>query len=240
MKFSIKHFISGFIGILIFNNAIAIASPNYYFYPEGQKPSDIPADSASHTGIALSAWADAQVDGNDALFAFGNDELAHSEIGSGSRSPARILFNFSEAYSYITAPIQSAKLHLYVCGASTPNPVLTMSVARVTAAWDENTVTYNSAPAFVTTQAGYTSTLTLNSRITVDIVDIMEFERLANAADRHGLVLLDAGTASPLLFTKESTIPEYRPYVHVFIPEPFGFLVYNIGFLICFILRNKI
>ena len=233
----IKYFI---IGIIALCNCIIAATPNIYFYPEGQKPPGIPADSASSTGIALSAWADAQVDGNDALFAFGNDELAHSEIGSGSRSPARILFNFSEAYSYITDPIQSAELHLYVCGASTPNPALTMSVARVTAAWDENTVTYDSEPSFGTAQSGYESALSLNSRIAVDVRDSMESERLSIEADRHGLVLLDAGTASPLLFTKESTIPEYRPYVHVFIPEPFGFLVYNIGFLICFILRNKI
>jgi hypothetical protein len=213
----IKYFI---IGIILLCNCIATAIPNLYFYPEGQKPPGIPADSASSTGIALSAWADAQVDGNEALFTFGNDEMAHSEIGSGSRSPARILFNFSEAYSNISETIQSAELYLYVCGASSQNPALTLSVARVTADWDENTVTYNSEPSFGATQSGYESSPTLNSQIAIDVGNVMESERLADEADRHGLVLIDTSEASPLLFTKESPVAEYSPYVHVFIPEP--------------------
>ncbi len=239
MKLSIKHFISSFVAILIFCN-IAVASPNFYFYPEGQRPDSIPVDSESSTGIALSAWADVQIDGNESLFAFGNDEMAHSELGFDTRAPAHILFKFNEAYSYILDPIQSADLFLYVNGASTPNPALTMSVARVTTTWDENTVTYNSAPSYGATQPGYESTLSLNSRIAIDVRDSMELERLSIETDRHGLILLDASKASPLLFTKESTIAEYRPYIHVFVPEPFGFLIYNLGFLICFILRNKI
>ncbi len=219
MKISIRHFITSFIGISIFCG-IVVATPNFYFYPEGQRPNDIPDDSASSTGIALSAWADAQVDGNETLFAFGGDEMAHSEVGFDTRSPAHILFKFNEAYSYITETIQSADLYLYVSGASTPNPALTLSVARVTATWDEKTVTYNTAPSFGLSNTGYESVLSLNSRIAIDIGSSMESERLSGETDRHGLILLDTSEASPLLFTKESTIAEYRPYVHVFVPEP--------------------
>ena len=236
MKISIRHFISGFIGILIFCNGIVIASPNFYFYPEGQRPDGIPADSASSTGIALSAWADAQVDGNESLYAFGSDEMAHSEVGLDTRSPSHILFKFNEAYSYITETIQSADLYLYVCGASTPNPALTLSVARVTSSWGENTVTYNTVPSFGLSNTGYNSALSLNTRVAIDIGSSMEAERLSGEADRHGLILLDTSEASPLLFTKESTVVEYRPYVHVFVPEP-GILWIS-GFLILGIIGN--
>lgn len=203
-------------GVLAGSGAIQ----QWYFYPPGVPPADLPALSEDSTNIALAGWADAQVDSNAPAFAFGLDEAGHTECENASRGAAHLLFNVSNIYAIVSDTYASATLQLYLFGAADTLPVLTMSVARALGAWAEDSVTWNTAPDGGVAAPGFVGVQELNTNIGIDVTTVMNAELGDAPAQRHGLMLLEASSASPYFFTSKSPVAAYRPYLHVLVPEP--------------------
>jgi hypothetical protein len=192
----------------------AAAINEFYFYPAGQPPAGLPAPSGTSTNISLPSWHDAQVHSAYPATPFGLDESAlASDAGA-------VLVACTGMYDYLNGPVLNADIHLYTYGAAVALPWLSVGVARVNAAWQEDGVTWATRPDVGV--PGYLNGAgdQLDSPLIIDVQAVIEAERQDVPDNRHGLALLDLAGSSPLWFTKESGVAAYRPYVHVFVPEP--------------------
>ena len=207
--------------VLAVSAACHAAFTDYYFYPSGLKPPGIPPDSATVKSVALTSWEDAAVDGNAPAYSFGTDEWGHVEHGYLSRSDANLLYKFTDAYNSLSDAVNTATLHLYLFGAANQNPTLGLNAARITAAWSESSVTWNSKPASGSQSAAYSGTPGLNNSIAIDVTTPVAAEQAASAATRHGIALFDTAGTSPYFEMKEAATAVYRPYLYVaVVPEP--------------------
>ena len=210
--------------ILAFIVSTALACPaaivNWCFYPPGVPPSGLPALADDSTNIALDGWADAQVDSNAPAFPFGLDEAGHAESQDSSRGEACLLFNLSNVYAVVSDSYVNATLHLYLLGAADTMPVLTVSVARSLGSWAQDSVTWDTKPGGGASSYGFTGVQDLNTNIAIDVTSVMNAELGDLPANRHGFMLLDSSGASPCFFSSESAVADYRPYLHVVVPEP--------------------
>jgi hypothetical protein len=151
---------------------------------------------ACKANIALATWCDAQVHSAYPATPFGADESALAGDAAGVTAP--VLLACTDMYAYLSGPVQSAHLYLYTYGAQVASPWLSVGVARVTAAWQEDTVTWATCPA------------------------------LGAASFNNG-----AGDQIDTTLTiKESAVAAYRPYLHVFVPEPAAACFVAVLFLI--------
>lgn len=194
------------------------AITEFYFYPAGPEPAGLPPPSATSTNIAVADWYDAQVHSAYPLVTFGMDELALATATNGVTGI--VLVSCSSIYEHIGALVQSAELRLYTCGAAFSPTWLSVGVARVTSAWQEDTVTWATQPSQNAIGTVHSAGTHLNTQLVIDVRDVIEAERLAAPSDRHGLALVDLSGESPLWFMKESGMAAYRPYLYVLVPEP--------------------
>ena len=201
--------------------ACRAAATDYYFYPNGPRPPDIPPDTPTSHGVPLATWEDAAIDANASGHAFGGDEWAHVECGFLTRPDAQILFKFADAYGALEGQVESATLHLHLFGAACPAPIAVLNAARITNAWMEGTVTWDTRPALGSANPGYGGTPAMNSSLTVDVTTAVAAEQLADAGSRLGIGIGDGAGSSPYMATKESQTAAYRPFLHVAVmPEP--------------------
>jgi hypothetical protein len=214
--------------LLVMTVSVYAAVSDYYIYPAGPVPDGVPPITPGvTTNIELAGWADAAVDGNAPSMAFGADEAMHTEYSYAGRQDADLLVDFSDAYPLIGDGILIARLYLYVFGGADASPTIGLEAARILSTWSEGTVTWDSRPAVdSSTEPAYSGTPGLNKRIGINITEPAQAEQAEmSPADRHGIGLFDTTAMSPYFFAKESPKTEYRPYVHVVVPEPGALLL---------------
>jgi hypothetical protein len=220
------------VGVALLASVAAAAINEFYFYPAGQPPANLPAPSDTTTNIALATWYDAQVHSAYPATPFGLDESALA--CETTAATAHVLVVCTDIYAYFAIkPVQCGWIYLYTYGAAVALPWLSVGVARVTTAWQEDSVTWATCPALDVPTLNNGAGNQIDTALAIDVQTVIEAERQDTAGNRHGFALLDLSGGGPLWFTRESAVAAYRPYLHVaVIPEPAATLIVGMFLII--------